>query len=523
MQPATSLTQTLVKGYKKLLVKLHTAHFDDSSAVDVALQQPQVQAVLNRFEQARLRSDISFTRAFTKAYTALLEFNGTTILQASKQKAQEKLAKAWNSDYVRYIRTQSDSASSEASTSTATQQLPGAEVAELKPASGEVLEVLGQDGMLRRAVVYVLAHASRGFMQGLNNTEVEGMDIMERALQRPAGQPLITVCNHVAAMDDPLVMSSIIPPKFYEQPQSLRWTLCATDRCFKYGALVPFFRAAKVLPVKRGGGMTQAGMQAAEDRLQHGDWVHIFPEGTRSRDAKGRMGQIRKGVGRLVASCAQAPLVVPFVHTGMEDVMPRGKVLPAVGKTVRVLVGEPIPTEDLLAAARMHKWSDDQLYSAIAERVAKRMVSLKARLDGVAEPEAATDQQLVSQLDLYDEADLKWERRTTVWEKLKFKMQHREWQRMTVMQQRIEEYTAAKVQRLNQGVEAMQRILLGDMGLLQGAAAQQEPVATAAAGAAAAGGVLAREALPRSASSHEVLRSFSSTRRDTILGLLQSA
>ena len=47
------------------------------------------------------------------------------------------------------------------------------------------------------------------------------------------------------------------------------------------------------------------------------------------------MGAVRKGIGRLVASCDQPPLVVPFVHSGMEEVMPRGKVLPAFGKEVR--------------------------------------------------------------------------------------------------------------------------------------------------------------------------------------------
>ena len=47
------------------------------------------------------------------------------------------------------------------------------------------------------------------------------------------------------------------------------------------------------------------------------------------------MGAIRKGVGKLVAACDRPPLVVPFVHVGMEDVMPRGKVLPSVGKQVR--------------------------------------------------------------------------------------------------------------------------------------------------------------------------------------------
>ena len=50
------------------------------------------------------------------------------------------------------------------------------------------------------------------------------------------------------------------------------------------------------------------------------------------------MAPFRKGVGRLVAAAAQqgqhVPLVVPFVHAGMEHVLPVGAVLPQPGQTV---------------------------------------------------------------------------------------------------------------------------------------------------------------------------------------------
>ncbi len=59
-------------------------------------------------------------------------------------------------------------------------------------------------------------------MQQLNSTVVQGGEVMEAALKRPAGQPLITVCNHVGALDDPLVMSAIIPPAFDFKPESIR-------------------------------------------------------------------------------------------------------------------------------------------------------------------------------------------------------------------------------------------------------------------------------------------------------------
>ena len=68
--------------------------------------------------------------------------------------------------------------------------------------------------------------------------------------------------------------------------------------------------SSQVLPIERGAGLQQQGMQAAEDRLNRGDWVHVFPEGTRSVD--GRMRPARRGIGRLVAACAQPPLGAPY-------------------------------------------------------------------------------------------------------------------------------------------------------------------------------------------------------------------
>lgn len=65
------------------------------------------------------------------------------------------------------------------------------------------------------------------------------------------------VCNHVASMDDPLVMAALLPPGFFLHPRSLRWTLCATDRCFTNAAFSAFFRSVKVLPLKRGAGLQQ--------------------------------------------------------------------------------------------------------------------------------------------------------------------------------------------------------------------------------------------------------------------------
>jgi monolysocardiolipin acyltransferase len=267
-----------------------------------------------------------------------------------------------------------------------------------------------------------------------------------------------------------------LPNPNLDPDRASRWTLCASDRCFHRAALVPFFRAAKVLPVERGAGMYQPGLAAAEERLRAGDWVHIFPEGTRSRDGA-KIGPARKGVGRLVAACVEArgsgsgsahaaaaalpPLVVPFVHSGMQDVMPRGALVPRAGKAVRVRVGEPVPVEDLLAAAHSEAWPDDKLYRAIAARVGLALQALKAELDGAPLDAAALaalerEQAGAAGLDLYDPRDRDANRRrggwraggaarwvTSVAERLEFKASHRDWAVRGVAATALERLTGA--------------------------------------------------------------------------------
>lgn len=75
--------------------------------------------------------------------------------------------------------------------------------------------------------------------------------------------------------------------------------------------------------------------------------------------------------------------VVPFVHSGMDQVVPRGSVLPRVGKSIRILVGEPIAVADLQEKAAAEQWPDYMLYSAIADRIGQSLHALKAQLEGL--------------------------------------------------------------------------------------------------------------------------------------------
>ncbi|KAH7676659.1 1-acylglycerophosphocholine O-acyltransferase protein [Dioscorea alata] len=189
--------------------------------------------------------------------------------------------------------------------------------------------------LLQAVAVPLIGNACHVFMHGLNHIQIYGAEKLHQALlQRPKSTPLITVSNHVASVDDPLVIASLLPPNAMLDARNLRWTLCATDRCFKTPMLSAFFRCVKVLPVSRGEGIYQKGMDMAISKLNNGGWVHIFPEGSRSRDGGKSIGSPKRGVGRLVMDADSIPVVIPFVHTGMHDVMPIGSSIPKIGKRV---------------------------------------------------------------------------------------------------------------------------------------------------------------------------------------------
>ncbi|KAJ0979815.1 hypothetical protein J5N97_015289 [Dioscorea zingiberensis] len=240
--------------------------------------------------------------------------------------------------------------------------------------------------LLQAVAVPIIGNACHVFMHGLNHVQIYGAEKLHHALvQRPDGTPLITVSNHVASVDDPLIVASLLPPNTMLDARNLRWTLCATDRCFKNPMLSAFFRCVKVLPVSRGEGIYQKGMDMAISKLNNGGWVHIFPEGSRSRDGGKTIGSPKRGVGRLVMDADSVPVVIPFVHTGMQDIMPIGSSIPKIGKRVIVVVGDPIHLEDLLQDKDGYQ-NDSRgvLYDAVSSRIGHRLQELKVQVDRLA-------------------------------------------------------------------------------------------------------------------------------------------
>ncbi len=188
----------------------------------------------------------------------------------------------------------------------------------------------------RRLASYVVATGSRFVMQVLNRVDVIGGERLDgiRAEQRP-GRGLLTFSNHVGLLDDPWLLSCFCPPQWGR----LRWIGADAHNFFGTDLKARISSAGKAVPLVRGAGLDQPGMHFLVDRLRAGEWVHIFPEGGRSREPGGRLRRpLKPGLAYLVQNAQ--PLLLPFYHRGMDAVQPIGARLPGVGHRVSVRFGQ---------------------------------------------------------------------------------------------------------------------------------------------------------------------------------------
>ncbi|TRY75417.1 hypothetical protein TCAL_00563 [Tigriopus californicus] len=167
----------------------------------------------------------------------------------------------------------------------------------------------------------------------------------ERLIQvlehRPKEVPVITVANHHSCMDEPLIWG-MLDFKHLTNSYFMRWALAAHDICFTNRFLSNFFAYGKSIPIVRGGGVFQEGMNFCVDRLNEGRWVHLYPEGkvnvTKHIDLR-----LKWGVGRLISDCNVLPIVIPIYHYGMDEILPNSEpYFPRCGKKVTINVGEPV-------------------------------------------------------------------------------------------------------------------------------------------------------------------------------------
>ncbi|XP_065570034.1 tafazzin-like isoform X4 [Artemia franciscana] len=168
-------------------------------------------------------------------------------------------------------------------------------------------------------VIGAVGTFSKVVMTVLNKTTVINKDRLVKLLERTDGRPLITFSNHDSCFDEPGLWG-VLPFRHLWSRKVMRWSTAAHDVCFTTPLHTYFFSLGKCLPIIRGGGVYQEGIDYSIDRLNEGDWVHIFPEGKVNGDKKHI--RLKWGVGRMIMECKEEPLVLPLFHTDMEEVLP---------------------------------------------------------------------------------------------------------------------------------------------------------------------------------------------------------
>jgi 1-acyl-sn-glycerol-3-phosphate acyltransferase len=149
----------------------------------------------------------------------------------------------------------------------------------------------------------------------------------------PAKGPVILASNHLSFVD------SIFLPLMLERPVVfLAKSEYFTGKGIKGWLTKLFFKGTGQLPIDRSGGKaSEASLNTGLEVLSRGEVLGIYPEGTRSPDAKLYRG--RTGIARMVLEAGVQ--VVPCAMIDTEKVMPIGSKWPKI-RRVGIIIGKPL-------------------------------------------------------------------------------------------------------------------------------------------------------------------------------------
>lgn len=157
----------------------------------------------------------------------------------------------------------------------------------------------------------------KAFSRTFLKFRIEGLDHV------PRGGPLIAACNHISFWDPPLVGSNF--------PRVLHFV--AKAELFENKVFGAMLRGYNSIPIQRGS-RARRGLLGAEEVLNGGGAVLIFPEGTRNKS--GSLLPPRAGIGRL-AVVTRSP-VLPIRISGSNQIRRSLR----RSTLVRIVIGTPM-------------------------------------------------------------------------------------------------------------------------------------------------------------------------------------
>ncbi|HYE98007.1 MAG TPA: lysophospholipid acyltransferase family protein [Planctomycetota bacterium] len=152
----------------------------------------------------------------------------------------------------------------------------------------------------------------------------------------------LLAANHQSFLDPPLV-AAFLPREMH---------FMARRSLFQNPAFRALIVRCNAFPIERDTADVK-GVKLAIGRLEAGNLLLVFPEGTRTRD--GTVGRMKAGIG-VLAERAAVP-IVPVLIEGAHRVWPKGRWLPGLG-SIRIRFGRPLPpgaTEGTNAADRLRE------------------------------------------------------------------------------------------------------------------------------------------------------------------------
>lgn len=230
-----------------------------------------------------------------------------------------------------------------------------------------------------RLVMAAVGTFSKIWLEWMNKTKIHNHKSLKDAVElRPAGRGLITICNHTSCIDDPLLWG-VLKYRYLLFSTCMRWTPAAEDICFTKPLHTWFFSMGQCVPVRRGCGVYQKSMDFLLEKINSGQWVHIFPEG-KVNIANEKLLRLKWGVGRLIAECKTSPIVVPIIHMGMDDILPnKTPYIPQIRKKVTLLIGSPIDFGKEIELLHSLRKSPCDIRKHITNKLQDELASLRER------------------------------------------------------------------------------------------------------------------------------------------------